>query len=266
MKLITIEEAVKLILNLEYIPEYEPILEITDMIAEDAEEEYQYDASPHNKLRLEICNARHVMAERLLEHIEYEMSLADSLLKTDSTHSKIVLESFVDWAFKQYGVDIIIPISPPKIAWEDVKIKIYEDFKIGLFIKGKPKKYSHFRDIGLMGKRKNTPNYLGLILIGLSQNMKYPPSTSKKHNRTAISKLRLCIRKFSGIFADPFNSFNDGDGWIPCFELIDAKSKADERAKNEATHVSYNDNVSYTHDFDDEDDDTGNWLRDNQKP
>ena len=87
MKLITIEEAVKLILNLEYIPEYEPILEITDMIAEDAEEEYQYDASPHNKLRLEICNTRHVMAERLLEHIEREMSLADSSLKTDSTHS-----------------------------------------------------------------------------------------------------------------------------------------------------------------------------------
>ena len=195
------------------------------------------------------------------------MSLDNSTLKTDSTHSQIVQESFVDWAFNQYGVDIIIPKSPPEFAWIDVKIKIYKDFKIGLFIKGKPKKYSHFRDIGLMGKRKNTPNYLGLILIGLSQNMKYPPSTSKKHNRTAISKLRLCIRKFSGIFADPFHNFNDGDGWIPCFELIDAKSKADERAKNEATHVSYNDNVSYTPDFDDEDDDdTGNWLRDNQKP
>jgi hypothetical protein len=203
------------------------------------------------------------MAERLLEHIEYEMSLADSLLKTDSTHSKIVLESFVDWAFKQYGVDIIIPISPPKIAWEDVKIKIYEDFKIGLFIKGKPKKYSHFRDIGLMGKRKNTPNNLGTILIGLSQNMKYPPFTSKKHHRTAISKLRLCLRKFSGVSADPFNSFKECDGWIPCFELIDDRRNADERAKKEATHISYDD---YVLKFDDEDDDTGNWLRDNQKP
>jgi hypothetical protein len=233
------------------------------MFAEDAQEEYQYEASPVNKLRLEICNARHVMAERLLEHIEYEMSLADSLLKTDSTHSKIVLESFVDWAFKQYGVDIIIPISPPKIAWEDVKIKIYEDFKIGLFIKGKPKKYSHFRDIGLMGKRKNTPNNLGTILIGLSQNMKYPPFTSKKHHRTAISKLRLCLRKFSGVSADPFNSFKECDGWIPCFELIDDRRNADERAKKEATHISYDD---YVLKFDDEDDDTGNWLRDNQKP
>lgn len=267
MKLITIERAVKLVLNLDYIPEYEPLLEITDMIAEDAQEEYQYDASPHNKLRLEICNARHITAQLLFDHIKNEMSLDNSTLKTDSTHSQIVLESFVDWAFKQYGVDIIIPKSPPEFAWIDVKIKIYKDFKIGLFIKGKLNKYSHFQDIGLMGKRKKVPNNLGIILIGLSQKQKFPHPTLEDHHKTAISKLRHYLRKFSGISADPFHSFNEGDGWIPCFELIDDRRNADERAKKEATHVSYNDNVSYTPDFDDEDDDdTGNWLRDNQKP
>ena len=169
MKLITIEQAVKLVLNLEYIPEYEPLLEITDMIAEDAQEEYQYDASPHNKLRLEICNARHITAQLLFDHIKNEMSLDNSTLKTDSTHSQIVQESFVDWAFNQYGVDIIIPKSPPEFAWIDVKIKIYKDFKIGLFIKGKLNKYSNFQDIGLIGKRKKTPNNLGKILITLSK-------------------------------------------------------------------------------------------------
>jgi hypothetical protein len=267
MKLITIEQAVKLILNLEYSSEYEPVLEITDMFAEDAQEEYQYEASPVNKLRLEICNARHVMAERLLEHIEREMSLADSLLKTDSTHSKIVLESFLEWAFNQYGIDIIIPKSQsnPKLAWRDVKIKIYKDFKIGLFIKGKPNKYSHFNDIGLMGVQNTIPNEQGKILIKLSTKIKVPPVKPAPKDNAAMSKLRHCLRNFSGITTDPFYRFNEGDGWRPRFELIDAKRQADERAKNEATHISYDDNVSYTPDFDDEDDDdAGIFLRNHQ--
>jgi len=264
MKLITIEEAVKLILNLEYIPEYEPILEITDMIAEDAEEEYKYETTAHNKLRLEICNARHITAQLLFDHIKNEMSLDNSSLKTDPKHSKIVLESFLKWAFNQYGVDIIIPKSPPKIAWRDVKIKIYEDFKIGLFIKGKPNKYSHFNDIGLMGVQNKMPNEQGKILIKLSKKIKVPLFKAAPADNSAMSKLRRCLRKFSGITTDPFYRLNEGDGWIPRFELIDAIRQADERAKNEATHVSYNDNVSYTPDFDDEDDEAGILLKNHQ--
>jgi hypothetical protein len=267
MKLITIERAVKLVLNLDYIPEYEPLLEITDMIAEDAQEEYQYDASPHNKLRLEICNARHITAQLLFDHIKNEMSLDNSTLKTDSTHSQIVQESFVDWAFNQYGIDIIIPKpqSNPKLAWRDVKIKIYKDFKIGLFIKGKPNKYSHFNDIGLMGVQNTIPNEQGKILIKLSKKIKVPPVKPAPKDIAAMSKLRHCLRNFSGITTDPFYRFNEGDGWRPRFKLIDAERTTDERAKNEATHISYDDNVSYTPDFnDEEDDEAGIFLRNHQ--
>jgi hypothetical protein len=122
-----------------------------------------------------------------------------------------------------------------------------------------------------MGKNKNIPNQSGIILIGLSRNQKFPPDIilEGKHKK-AISELRNCLEKLTGISKDPFQKFNPKDGWRPVFKLIDDRRNADERAKKNAVHVSYKDDSSYfdaegdnTQDFDDEDDDAGQWLDDN---
>ena len=112
-----------------------------------------------------------------------------------------------------------------------------------------------------MGTRKIDPNMSGIILIGLSDNQKYPPASNPegKHKK-AISDLRNCLEKLTVISKDPFQKFNPKDGWRPVFELIDDRRNADERAKKNAVHVSYNDN---TRDFNQEDDAAGEFIKRN---
>jgi hypothetical protein len=116
-----------------------------------------------------------------------------------------------------------------------------------------------------MGKRRtNTPNELGGILIGLSNYEKFPPSlpVEPKH-KTAISKLRHSLCKLVNLSEDPFAPFNEGDGWRPRFELIDDRRNADERAKNEARFVQFDesrDGGSEAPDFERQIDENQLWI------
>jgi hypothetical protein len=94
-----------------------------------------------------------------------------------------------------------------------------------------------------MGERKNEPNNLGGILIGISRGKKYPTGTKPtKADSTAISKLRAALKQLTGISSDPFYTFNVDDGWKLRFKLIDDRQNADQRAKNRAKHVKYDEN------------------------
>jgi hypothetical protein len=183
--------------------------------------------------------------------------------------------ALLEWAPEKYGIDI--PETTPTAAsvntdeqdsapqsqkfWRDVKIKIYAGNFIGYKSKNDRYRKISFNDIDLMGKRKNEPNMKGLILIGLSQNLKFPHGLQPTSgDKTALSKLRAILKRIINIDEDPFYEFNTADGWKPKFELIDDRNNADDRAKKRATHVSYDDQRDTVRPFEDENDDAADWL------
>lgn len=261
MKLITIEEAVGLMINLDYIPTDFTLLDMTEAFADEAEANYKQYRTDEFKLTKDICTIRHVLAQTIFDRINSEISSVHSLLDVDPKSGCLTLDSLITWSVEEFGISFQCPPTPIDTQWIDVKIKIYADYRIGLFIKNKHAKTVHFRDIGLMGQNKNIPNQLGGTLIGLSRNQKFPLDIIPKgKDKKAISDLRNCLEKLTGISKDPFKKFNPKDGWRPAFDLIDDRRNADERAKKNAVHVPYDDN---TRDFDDENDAAGEFIKRN---
>jgi hypothetical protein len=268
MTRITIDEAVGLMINLDYIPTDFTVLNMTEAFANEAEEYYTQYRTDESKFTRDVCTIRHVLAQTIFDRISLEIASEHSLLDFDAKSELLTLDSLITWSIEEFGISIQCPPPPIDTQWQDVKIKIYDKYKIGLFVKNKHEKTVHFRDIGLMGTRKIFPNMSGEILTKLSQMHKYPPASNPegKHKK-AISDLRNCLEKLTGISKDPFQKFNPKDGWRPVFKLIDDRRNADERAKKNAVHVSYKDDSSYfdaegdnTQNFDDEDDDAGQWI------
>ena len=261
MNTITIDEAVGLMINLDYIPTNFSVLDMTEAFADEAQNNYTQHRIDEFKLTKEICDARDVLARTILHRINLEIASEYSLLDFDAKSERLTLDSLITWSMEEFGITIQRPLTRNDTHWKDVKIKIYVDYKIGLFIKNKHVKTVHFRDIGLMGKLKTVPNISGIILIGLSDNQKYPPTSNieGKHKK-AITDLRNCLKKLTGISKDPFQQVNPKNGWRPIFELVDDRRNADERLKQKAVLVSHNDNTRY---FDDEDDAAGQWLENN---
>lgn len=270
---VTIDEAVALMINWTYIPEEFSLLDVTGALMERAFQEYldsvTTDDSDKLQLNLQTHQKLHEMAKHLHFRISYELgNLDDSLLKiapdSSDDERRLTVKSLDDWAF--FECSISIPnqaISKTNVDWKDVTIKIYNYYKISLFVNGKRKKQSDFRELGLMGKLKKEPNQLGGILIGLSQSEKFPKEiTVEPKDKTAISKLRDSLIRLTGIKRDPFFPFNNGDGWKPRFKLIDDTRNAENRAKQRAVYVEYDDSKhgSITPDFDDEGDDAAKWL------
>ena len=282
MKEITIDEAVGLMINLDYIPTGFTVLDMTEAFANETVEYYTQYRTDESKLSKDICTIRHVLAQTIFDRINIEIASEHSLLNFDVENKCLTLDSLITWSIEEFGISIQCPPTPIDTQWQDVKIKIYDKHKIGLFVKNKHVKTLHFRDIGLMGKSKNSPNMSGEILINLSQMRKYPPvgKPEGKH-RKAISDLRNCLEKLTGISKDPFKTFNSKDGWRPIFELVDDRRNADNRLKQKAVHVKFEDNTRYydnpsdfdddtpdfddddgdTLNFDDEDDAAGKWLK-----
>lgn len=277
---VTIEEAVAQMVNLAYIPTGLTLLEMLAAFQEEAEVEYhnaRFELLPVAqlatlKIRVDACTARHTLAQLLMAHLCKEVASHESSIvivpNETSVEPSIDFASVSDWASDQYGIEIIEKTvhrqgsdvtvdSAPKVRWEDVVIKIYEGYKITCSAGTSGVKWWTFQEIGLMGKRKNAPNLLGEILIGLSRGMKYPKGKSPKNkDAAAISKLRHTLKKLTGLSTDPFLPINEGDGWKPRFKSTDDRRNADERAKSRAVHVS----LDESRDFDDEDDEAGRFL------
>jgi len=278
---LSVEEAVARLINLEYIPEGLSALEMTEAFFDDAEGAYENckneGMEPDQLLLLEswkeACAARHALAELLMESlvVGIQNGDADLDLSTDETTDSPIMtfESLKEWAAFRFGIHLheaaVVDESLKGVSWADVKIKIYEGYKIRCWIRGQ-KIQSTFQKIGLMGAAKNEPNKLGAILIGLSRGSKFPTGKqASSANKTAISKLRYSLKELTGLADDPFTPFNQADGWKPRFELIDDRLNADKRAKDRSTTQEYDDNLNYelaeTPDFVDEDDEAGDFLR-----
>jgi hypothetical protein len=293
---VTVEEAVARMVNMDYIPEGFTLSDMTSGFQEEAEVEYEnarIDCQPKEKLapleaRMFACKARHTLALTLLERLKHELdNIDDSLIilaDDTSMKTRLTLESVELWAAYEYGIGIPEwshadhDKAMPKVSdeteqatgsendtssltrfncWEEVTIRIYANDKLAHSVEKGKYETTSFDDVGLMDRRKSTPNHQGGILIGLSVGRKFPTgSTPAGKDKTAISKLRGSLARMTGIADDPFCPFNAGDGWKPRFTIVDNRKNADTRAKKAATHVSYDDTINY----DIEDDQAGKWL------
>ncbi len=280
---LTVEESVALMINMDFIPDGETVLSMTDAFLEEATVEYE-NASGNDKYqlkalenRMNACANRHNLALMLKKSLfEDAVYTEETLIECDDDSTDenplVTLESLTEWAFDRFG--IVIPIktrseniesnatkNTKSLNWDDVIIKIYIDYKLGYSIGNGNFKRASFMDIDLMGKRKLEPNLIGGILIGLSQKKKYPAGIVAKPspaNKTAIAKLRRSLEKLTGISDDAFLPFNKADGYKPRFQLIDDRKNADNRAKNEAIHLNL-DALDQT--FDEENDDAGTFIK-----
>lgn len=287
---LTVEEAVALMINMDFIPAGETVLSMTEAFLEEATVEYE-NASGNDKYqlkalenRMNACANRHNLALMLKKSLfEDAVYTEDTLIECpdNSTDENplVTLDSLSEWAFDRFGIVIpnktgsvhenSIPATNIKLPrWEDVTIKIYADYRLGYKIGNGNIKYTSFIDIDLMGKRKLEPNLIGGILIGLSKGMKYPKDANPNPaNKTAIAKLRRSLEKLTGLSDDAFLPFNKADGYKPRFKLIDDRKNADDRAKNEAIHLSL-DVLDYKADelqFDEENDDTDAYIKEQLK-
>lgn len=282
--LVTADDAIARILKVDYLHEGTTLREMLEAYSDDAENDCKEartdrltdDQKSRLAIRADICKLRCMVAERLLLGLEFEKGNEDSYVikipgKT-ATEQWLDFESVCNWAFYEFGIGLPTEIdldtrddpSTVPMKWEDVKIKIYADYRLGVRKSDGKYKIQTFRKIGLMGAKHNAPNMLGGILIGLSKTKKFPQGKeADSKSKTAISRLRISLQQLTGIEEDPFLPFNEGDGWKPRFDLIDDRKNADERAKREAIQVSYEDarlSDDETQDFDHENDDAGRYI------
>jgi len=263
---ITIEEAVARMVNQDYIPTGCTLPEMTAAFLEEAEVDYEnarIDGLPETEIkslqiRMESCKARHLLTILLLESLQEEIKKEqDSMIVLAgdaSSQCRITLESIADWASDRYGIGIPewTPEKSPEnealknVCWSDITIKIWRDYNIGLFIKGKDRKKTHFRKIELMGMAKSEPNQLGGILVGLSLDTRFLEKRITPQQSTAISKLRRILCKWVGLSGDPFEPYIPETGLKPKFTIINDESNAAERIEKRST--THEENRSYTED------------------
>jgi hypothetical protein len=273
---LTIEDAVALMVNMDFIPDGESVLSMTAAFLEVAEVEYENASSRDAyqlkvlKNRMEACAARHSLVRLLTKSLmEDAIYTTDSLIECDDASTDknplVTIDSLSAWAYDRFGIAIpikgivvregLIATSNTKIpSWEYVTIKLYRNHKITYSLgKNLGWKRSSFLDIGLIDKRTLKPNVLGGILIGLSKGKKYPLNgiVQGSHKKN-ISELRRSLKKLTGLADDAFLPVNKTDGYKPGFKLIDDRRNADDRAKREAVHVS--DNMPYRDDDENDED------------
>jgi hypothetical protein len=288
--ILSLEAAVARMINLDYIPEGFTLLDMTEAFMKEAKKEYeraQFIGLPSDetfrfKYRYKACRARHELASTLLTRLYSEFSTADDLGSDTITSisdlgPSVYLENLMAWAEDQFGISFqqppIVMTSTaeaqrvPKQNWKDITINLYADNYLGYTDFNKKLKKVSFSDMTLMGKRKNEPNNVGGLLIGLSQGIKFPKGISPLDSeKTLISKLRSVLKKLTGIEDDPFYALNQDQGWRPKFNLIDDRNNASKRAKERAVHVAFDENqhsaAQSDRPFDDnEDDAAGYWLK-----
>lgn len=272
---LTIEEAVSLLIGLDYIPSGLTALDMTAAFLEDSEVDMENNPkSSIRSARHDVCLARHQLATSLLNALNLEAENKDSeyLDRSEdiSPSPRLTTESLNHWAQDRFGITLWAPSAPSvktdseltNATWRDVTIKIYKGYQIAFRVGQSSIRRSSFSEIKLLGKKKLEPNACGHLLLDFAERKRYPKSTSATAaSRTMMSKLRDCLTMLVPISGDPFTPYNIDDGWRPNFKLIDERRNADERAKRGAIHIAREPEAP---DFKDEDDETGQWIRERE--
>jgi len=271
--LLTVEEALSLLVNMDFIPDGETVLSMADAFLEEATAEYNNANNSDKNLcrlknRMDVCEVRCKLVLMLMDSLaEYEFNVNESLTEYDEDtfvgNPLLTRISLGKWAYDRFGINIpytglferisienvaklaelISKNNAKQPSWQDVTIKIQADYMIRYSLDGAKWKRKSFFDIGLIDKSNNKPNMSGLILIGLSMKKKYPYHSSKSEgkNKVAITRLRGSLRQLTGLLDDAFLTFNIADGYKPKFKLIDDRRNAEQRAEKEAIHEIFGD-------------------------
>lgn len=272
---LTIEEAVSLMIGLDYIPSGLTALDMTAAFLEESEVDMENNPkSSIRSARHDVCLARHRLATSLLAALNLEAENKDSeyLDRSEdiSPSPRFTTESLNHWAQDRFGITIWAPSAPSvntdseltNVTWRDVTIKIYKGYQIAFRVGQSDIYRSSFSEIKLLGKKKLEPNACGHLLLDFAERKRFPKSTSATAaSRTMMSKLRSCLTMLVQISGDPFTPYNIEDGWRPNFKLIDERRNADERAKRGAIHIA---REPVAKNFEDEDDETGRWIRERE--
>lgn len=146
--------------------------------------------------------------------------------------------------------------------WGEITLRFLKNDFVEIGGPSQKKKFSIER-LGLMNRTQQIPNAAFELLIPCAKRRF--PSTEKKHK---ISRLRKRLQEAFDTTSDPF--YLQKNHYKPIFKVIDDRYAADERAKREASHVSYDDTKNYEppqhleeYTFDEENDETQDWLREN---
>jgi len=269
---LTIEEAVSLMIGLDYIPSGLTALDMTAAFLEESGVDLENNAkSCACSTRHDVCLARHQLATSLLAALNQEASNSNSeyLVRSEDVtpNQRFTTASINHWAQDRFGITLWAPsttsvnteLALANMTWRDVTIKIYKSYQIALCVGHSDIQRSSFFEIELLGKKKLEPDALGRLLLDFAERKKFPKSTSASAaSRTMISKLRDRLKKLVPISSDPFTPYNPEDGWRPVFKLIDERRNADERAKRGAIHIAREPEAP---DYEDEDDEAGRIIR-----
>ena len=268
------ENALAMLIRLDPLVVEYGVMDILQVLLDEAQLNYDRAVGESeiaiSALTVNVCHMRYRLAEYFQEQLQLELAKPDSPLKSKNTDKeKIDVAELSYWAAISYGIDIPLAHNKgkdtkQKPTWHDLTISIHQNWKIRYCFGSDKPQWSNFQKIDLMGSRKHEPNKQGAILIGLSEEKKYPPSSRSPTpaEKKAISLLRDALKQLTGLQDDPFYPYTDGDGWKPKFTLLDRRRSQDERAKQRARHESYDDSIygAEPPDFDREDDDAQKYI------
>jgi hypothetical protein len=281
---VTIEEALSLLINLDYVPAGFTVLDMTSAFADEAEVESGNMRSENLaelgkdaiRSRLAVCRSRNELAQALFAALNSAAVAGDLIADSGpGQHSGVPRYKVGDinmWASDRFGLAIRWAVTfgqqePPvqkQGTWEEVTVKIQQDYKLAWRISSAKWQLSHFREIGLMGGRKNAPNALGLMLLGLSQGRAFKGTTNA--HKAQMSRLRSSLMRLTSLDGDPFMPYASQDCWKPRFQLIDDRRNAEERAKSKAVHVPFEEVENDVASYDVEDDAAGAFLKAHDNP
>jgi hypothetical protein len=123
------------------------------------------------------------------------------------------------------------------IAWSQVTIRLLKKDFAEVCGPKKRVKVS-LNDLGLMNKTEQKPNKAFDDLLKISKGL-----LGSSAQKQAASKLRKTLKKSLATNGDPIRL--QGTRYALVFTLVDDRKAADERAKSDAKHVPYDDNVRH---------------------
>ena len=130
--------------------------------------------------------------------------------------------------------------------------------------------------LDLVNSITGAANTEGVVLVGLAKGEKSVPQ--QKGRSATMKRLRKVFHTHLGVIPDPFMPYNKACGWQPLFSIVDARGRADERAKQKAEYLTrsyehaqergehFSDSSGYTSDEEDEEGNSGvgeQWLQKN---
>ena len=212
----------------------------------------------------ELDNYQGLDVDAIIESIKYEEMLsieevAHRVIGTMMMHDPKTVQSAEKLKPTLNENSFSVFLDMDNLMPQEVKIEFAPNNILIISARGTRKRMS-YSEFLLQNKKTGELNKQGVLLLGIAHGKSIPKNQSK-----TVSVIRSKIfRNLLGIKSDPFQR-----DWTSHFALIDARERADERAKERASFTEYDpgneEHGSYSPLFDDEDDQAGEFIRKAEK-